>query len=69
MQFDAVFQDGVFMPKQPIELPNGTEVRVAIQTQLGANDSLASVIGTCDGPASGDAADAHDNYIYGESDR
>jgi predicted DNA-binding antitoxin AbrB/MazE fold protein len=63
MQFDAIYQNGVFLPKQPVSLPNGTEVRVAIETRDGVDDPLAAVIGICDGPA--DAADAHDEYIYG----
>lgn len=66
IQFDAVYQNGVFLPKEPVALPNGTEVRVAIETRDGIGDPLAGVIGICDGPAEGDAADAHDEYIYGK---
>ena len=65
LQFDAIYQNGVFLPKQPVALPDGTEVRVEIATRIGVEDPLAAVIGIGEGPADGDAADAHDNYIYG----
>jgi predicted DNA-binding antitoxin AbrB/MazE fold protein len=66
LQFDAVYENGVLRPKQPLVLPNGTEVRVAIDTADPTSDPLAHVIGIAEGPASGDAADAHDDYIYGK---
>jgi predicted DNA-binding antitoxin AbrB/MazE fold protein len=66
IQFDAVFQDGVLLPKQPVALPNGTEVRVAVETREVMPDPLADVIGSCDGPTRGDTADRHDDYIYGD---
>jgi predicted DNA-binding antitoxin AbrB/MazE fold protein len=66
IQFDAVFQDGVLLPQQHVALPNGTKVRVAIETREAAIDPLADVIGICDGPTRGDTADLHDEYIYGD---
>lgn len=74
IQFDAIFQDGVLLPKQPVALPNGTEVRVAVETRDvlphpsvdAMSDPLADVIGICDGPTRGDTADRHDDYIYGD---
>jgi predicted DNA-binding antitoxin AbrB/MazE fold protein len=61
----AVYQDGLLFPKQPVALPNGTEVRVAIETREAPADPLANVIGIGEGPASGDSADRHDDYLYG----
>jgi predicted DNA-binding antitoxin AbrB/MazE fold protein len=66
LQFDAVYEDGVLRPKQPLILPNGTEVRVAIKTTDEIRDPLEKVIGIADGPNAGDAADNHDDYIYGK---
>jgi len=65
IQFDAVYQGGVFRPKQPIPLPDGIEVRVAIETSDDGEDPLADVIGIGEGPSKGDGADRHDDYIYG----
>jgi len=66
IQFDAVYEDGVLRPKQPIALPNGAEVRVAIETRENTVDPLAGVVGIGDGPAAGDTADRHDDYLYGK---
>ncbi|HEX5470450.1 MAG TPA: antitoxin family protein [Lacipirellulaceae bacterium] len=65
-QFDAVYENGVLRPKQPLMLPNGTEVRVAIQTRGPTDDPLAGVIGIAEVPDAGNAADKHNDYIYGE---
>jgi predicted DNA-binding antitoxin AbrB/MazE fold protein len=62
IQVDAIYQDGVLMPKQRIALPNGISVRVAIEAPDEMTDPLAKVIGICDGPS--DSAEAHE-YIYG----
>ena len=66
IQVDAVYLDGVLRPKQPVALPNGTEVTVAINPRGTAIDPLAGVLGVGDGPADGDAAQRHDDYLYGE---
>jgi predicted DNA-binding antitoxin AbrB/MazE fold protein len=50
--------------KQPINLAEGTEVRVVITPVSDVADPLADVIGVCDGPA--DGAENHDKYIYGK---
>lgn len=63
---DAIFQDGVLLPKQPVALPNGTEVRIVIETSAIGSDPLAGVIGIGDGPECGDVAERHDEYLYGE---
>jgi hypothetical protein len=72
IQIDAIYSDGALHLKQPIALPEGAHVRVAIEAELGAEaprpsgDPLAAVIGVGEGPASGDAADRHDEYLYGK---
>jgi predicted DNA-binding antitoxin AbrB/MazE fold protein len=63
IQFEAVFQNGVILPKEALPLANGTHIRVAIEAP--PQDPLADVIGIGEGPASGDSADRHDDYIYG----
>ena len=63
IQFDAVFQNGVILPKEPLALPDGIHIRVAIEAQ--PEDPLADVIGIGEGPEAGDAADRHDDYLYG----
>jgi predicted DNA-binding antitoxin AbrB/MazE fold protein len=65
IQFDAVYQDGVFRPMQPVAIPNGAEVTVVVQSRQATSDPLAGVIGIDDGPVAGDVADQHDNYIHG----
>ncbi|MEX0717289.1 MAG: antitoxin family protein [Planctomycetaceae bacterium] len=63
---DATWQDGVLKPNEPVRLPDGALVRVSIFLPDDEADPLADVIGIADGPASGDSADEHDRYIYGE---
>lgn len=65
IQIDAVFHDGALWPKQPVSLPNGTAVRIAIEPQDAAVDPLAAVLGIGVGPEQGDAADRHDDHLYG----
>jgi predicted DNA-binding antitoxin AbrB/MazE fold protein len=62
---EATWQGGVLKPKQPVALPEGAEVRVSITLAGEETDPLADVIGIGDGPVAGDAADQHDQYIYG----
>jgi Uncharacterized protein conserved in archaea len=66
IQVEAIYHDGALWPKQAVALPNGTEVRIAIETREPAIDPLAGVIGIGDGPASGDVAHHHDDYLYGK---
>jgi hypothetical protein len=68
---DAIYQNGALYPQQPVPLVEGAHVRVAIVTDSPASapptdgDPLAPVIGVGAGPAAGDAADRHDDYLYG----
>jgi hypothetical protein len=71
IEIDAIYHNGALHPQQPVPLAEGAHVRVAIKTDAppatpatGA-DPLAPVIGIGEGPAAGDAAKRHDDYLYG----
>ena len=64
IQFDAIYQNGILRPKQPLSLPDGTEVRVAIASTQQDEDPLSGVIGIGEGPSAGDVAEKHDEYLY-----
>jgi hypothetical protein len=72
IHIDAIYQDGALHPQQPLALPEGAHVRVAIEESsppasvVPGVDPLADVIGLAEGPAAGDAADRHDDYLYGK---
>jgi predicted DNA-binding antitoxin AbrB/MazE fold protein len=63
----AVYENGVFKPKQTVGLVDGTEVRLILQTEEELDDPLEAVIGIGDGPPEGDGAQNHDKYIYGKA--
>jgi predicted DNA-binding antitoxin AbrB/MazE fold protein len=60
---DAIFEGGVLRPKQPLDLPEGAEVRVVIRTET--DDPLAPVIGICDEGPDISLAEQHDAILYG----
>jgi predicted DNA-binding antitoxin AbrB/MazE fold protein len=72
IEIDAIYHDGALHPQQPVPLAEGAHVRVAIKTDVppastpSAADPLAAVIGIGEGPAAGDAAERHDDYLYGK---
>jgi predicted DNA-binding antitoxin AbrB/MazE fold protein len=67
----ATYEDGVFKPKEPVELQEKTEVEVLIPTPAPADEDdptgwkTAMELMGCieDGPE--DGAENHDRYIYG----
>ncbi len=61
---DAVYENGLLKPKGPVVLTEGTTVRLTITPWDEDYDPLAAVIGIADGPAEGDGAEKHDNYIH-----
>lgn len=61
---DAVYENGVFKPKQPVALDEGTAVRLTLNTADEDNDPLKDVIGIGDSGRT-DGAENHDYYIYG----
>jgi predicted DNA-binding antitoxin AbrB/MazE fold protein len=64
LTIEAIFTNGSFRPKQPIPLPEGTQVELTVQVAGELEDPFEAVIGTCDGPA--DGAANHDKYLYGD---
>ncbi len=62
---EAVYENGHLKPLQPIDLREGTSVRVTITPVDKDYDPLEAVIGIGDGPP--DGADNHDKYIYGKN--
>jgi predicted DNA-binding antitoxin AbrB/MazE fold protein len=68
LTLEAVYENGVLKPKQPLALVEGTEVRLTLSTVNEDDDPLEGVIGI---GASGrtDGADSHDRYIYGTRKR
>ena len=62
---EAIYKNGVFTPKESLALPEGTEVRVTINTLVEDADPLDEVIGICtEGPDLSLAA-RHDELLYG----
>jgi predicted DNA-binding antitoxin AbrB/MazE fold protein len=60
---EAVYENGVFKPKQTVGLDEGTEVRLILQTEEDVGDPREAVIGIGDGPPQRDGAQNHDKYI------
>lgn len=60
---EAVVENGLLRPKEPLAMADGTKVQLTVQTLAADFDPLEAVIGIGDGPA--DGADNHDKYIYG----
>jgi hypothetical protein len=68
----AIYENGVFKPKEPLQLQERTEVEVLIPTQSPVDDdptgwaAARALIGFIeDAPA--DIAEHHDHYLYGRS--
>lgn len=59
----ATYEDGILRPRHPLALPNGAEVQISVSVPEA--DPLSEVIGIGEGPAAGDAAEHHDDYLYG----
>jgi hypothetical protein len=68
----AVYEDGVFKPKEPVSLEEHSEVEVVIPTPRPLRDpddptgwkAIDSLIGSLKGGPS-DLAENHDAYLYG----
>jgi predicted DNA-binding antitoxin AbrB/MazE fold protein len=63
--FEAIYEHGVFKPKQPLALAEGTEVRLSLSPVDEKDDPLAAVIGIGESGRK-DGAENHDKYIYGK---
>jgi hypothetical protein len=71
---NATFVNGHFQPAEPLSLPDGTEVRLAVtpvsssspQTEASDDDDpLGPVIGICSSGGGKNLAEDHDLYLYG----
>ena len=66
----AIYENGVFKPKEPVQLQERTEVEVLIPTQSPSDDdpsgwaAARALIGFID-DAPADMAEQHDHYLYG----
>jgi predicted DNA-binding antitoxin AbrB/MazE fold protein len=40
---DAVFENGVFRPEQPVDIPNGQRVSLTVDSKVSAVDDLADI--------------------------
>jgi predicted DNA-binding antitoxin AbrB/MazE fold protein len=66
----AIYEDGVFKPKQPVQLQERTEVDVLIRTQARSDGDptgsvAAQVLIGFIVDALEDMAEHHDKYLYG----
>jgi predicted DNA-binding antitoxin AbrB/MazE fold protein len=62
LDVEAIFENGVLKPKQPLKLRDGTELRLIV-TLLDETDPLDAVLGICKGGPR-DGADNLDKYVY-----
>jgi len=66
----AIYEDGVFKPKEPVDLQERTEVEVLVPTPAPSDDdptgwvAAEALIGFID-DAPPDMAEHHDQYLYG----
>lgn len=74
MTVKAIYEDGVFKPREPVHLEEHTEVEVLIPTapKTDADDptgwkAAEALIGFVD-DAPADMAEHHDRYLHGRSD-
>jgi predicted DNA-binding antitoxin AbrB/MazE fold protein len=65
LTIDAVFQNGILKPKQPLDLAEGAEVRLIIQSPDDDHDPLDDVIGICTEGPDMSLAERHDEIVYG----
>jgi len=70
----AVFEDGVFKPKEPVKLEEHTEVEVLIPVEAKPDEddptgwkAIDALRGIVKG-APPDMAEKHDKYLYGDPD-
>ena len=61
---EAIYQNGLLKPKEPLTLAEGAEVRLTITPAGEPHDPLEGVIGIGEGRP--DGAENHDKYIYGK---
>jgi hypothetical protein len=74
MTVKAIYEDGVFKPREPVHLAERTEVEVVIPESIPADDddptgwkAAEALIGFIDN-APPDMGEHHDRYLYGRAD-
>jgi len=65
LAIDAVYQNGILKPKEPLSLAEGAEVRLIIQSPDDDRDPLDDVIGICTEGPDISLAERHDEIVYG----
>ncbi len=65
LTIEAVYENGVLKPKQPLALAEGAEVRLTLSPVDQDYDPLEEVIGICDDGPPISLAARHDELIYG----
>jgi predicted DNA-binding antitoxin AbrB/MazE fold protein len=61
----AVYENGVFKPMQPVALSEGTHVELVLSTAPDDPHPLDEVIGICKGGPGFSLAERHDEILYG----
>jgi predicted DNA-binding antitoxin AbrB/MazE fold protein len=62
---EAIYENGVFKPKQPIALSDGTQVQLVLTTAEESPHPLDEVLGICEAGADFSLAERHDEILYG----
>jgi len=62
---EAVYQNGILKPKQPLSLAEGTEVRLTVTPATEPYDPLEEVLVFCDEGPDFSLAAQHDDVIRG----
>jgi len=63
---EATYLNGVLKPRQPLDLEEGADVRVTVESvDDEPDDPLAAVIGICDDGPPISLAERHDEFAYG----
>ena len=62
---EAIYENGILKPKEPLTLAEGAEVRLTITPAAEPYDPLEAVIGICDEGPDLSLAARHDEVIYG----
>ena len=62
---EAVYENGILKPKQPLMLAEGTTVRLTLDALDDNYDPLDDVIGICTEGPDFSLAERHDEIVYG----
>lgn len=62
---EAIYENGVFRPLQPVNLPEGERVRLTVATGERANDPAANLSDLAVDMGTPDLATNIDHYLYG----